>query len=203
MDLIRDLVRDAPFGQALRFLSGNKLMQYPEELPGFKCPTCYQGSEAPSPSADSTTGADEDGRPHAADDADLEKGISNQESKAAEISRPSDVEIPGEELHVVRTESPSSDSTSTSDTSEEPSPAGRRHSIVRIDTRSALQKSVTRTELEQQFADAFKAAVQPPERIQPDKLDCGTIVVDWYTTDDPANPQNWAMNKKVFVSTII
>lgn len=28
----------------------------------------------------------------------------------------------------------------------------------------------------------------------------GTILVDWYSTDDPANPQNWSSWKKVFVA---
>jgi DHA1 family multidrug resistance protein-like MFS transporter len=31
----------------------------------------------------------------------------------------------------------------------------------------------------------------------------GTVLVDWYTTDDPANPQNWSKGKKVFVLTQI
>ncbi|GAM88198.1 hypothetical protein ANO11243_062290 [Dothideomycetidae sp. 11243] len=37
----------------------------------------------------------------------------------------------------------------------------------------------------------------------PEKLDDGTILVDWYTTDDPENPQNWSFGKKAFVSTQI
>ena len=28
----------------------------------------------------------------------------------------------------------------------------------------------------------------------------GTMLVDWYSTDDPANPQNWSSWKKVFVA---
>lgn len=32
--------------------------------------------------------------------------------------------------------------------------------------------------------------------IAPTKTSDGTIVVDWYSTDDPANPQNWAGPKK-------
>ncbi len=28
----------------------------------------------------------------------------------------------------------------------------------------------------------------------------GTILVDWYYTDDPANPQNWSKKKKAFVA---
>jgi DHA1 family multidrug resistance protein-like MFS transporter len=36
-----DLIRDAPLGQAIRFLSRNKLFQYPEENPDFKLPDLY------------------------------------------------------------------------------------------------------------------------------------------------------------------
>lgn len=32
--------------------------------------------------------------------------------------------------------------------------------------------------------------------LAPTKTADGTILVDWYTTDDPANPQNWGMGKK-------
>jgi len=31
-----DYVRDAPLGHAIRFITGNKIFQYPEELPGFE-----------------------------------------------------------------------------------------------------------------------------------------------------------------------
>lgn len=31
----------------------------------------------------------------------------------------------------------------------------------------------------------------------------GVILVDWYTTDDTANPQNWSRGKKIFVLTQI
>jgi DHA1 family multidrug resistance protein-like MFS transporter len=35
--------------------------------------------------------------------------------------------------------------------------------------------------------------------IAPTKTTDGVILVDWYTTDDPANPQNWASSKKSWV----
>jgi DHA1 family multidrug resistance protein-like MFS transporter len=35
--------------------------------------------------------------------------------------------------------------------------------------------------------------------IVPAKTSDGTILVDWYTTDDPANPQNWSTFKKSWV----
>lgn len=36
--------------------------------------------------------------------------------------------------------------------------------------------------------------------IQPQKTKDGVTLVDWYTTDDPANPQNWSSMKKAFVT---
>lgn len=33
--------------------------------------------------------------------------------------------------------------------------------------------------------------------IEPAVLDDGTILVDWYTFDDPANPKNWSLGKKI------
>jgi DHA1 family multidrug resistance protein-like MFS transporter len=37
----------------------------------------------------------------------------------------------------------------------------------------------------------------------PQKTSDGNILVDWYTTDDPANPQNWSNLKRFFISLII
>jgi MFS transporter, DHA1 family, multidrug resistance protein len=38
--------------------------------------------------------------------------------------------------------------------------------------------------------------------LQPQKTPDGVILVDWYTTDDPANPYNWSSKKK-FIATFI
>jgi MFS transporter, DHA1 family, multidrug resistance protein len=39
--------------------------------------------------------------------------------------------------------------------------------------------------------------------IEPQRTPDGIILVDWYTTDDPENPQNWASWKKAYASFII
>lgn len=39
--------------------------------------------------------------------------------------------------------------------------------------------------------------------IVPQRTADGVILVDWYTTDDPANPQNWSTRKKVYVSAVV
>ena len=36
-----DLIREAPLGQVIRYLSGNRLFQYPEEKSGFELPVQY------------------------------------------------------------------------------------------------------------------------------------------------------------------
>lgn len=37
----------------------------------------------------------------------------------------------------------------------------------------------------------------------PERTKDGIILVDWYTMDDAANPQNWSSGKKAFVATQI
>lgn len=41
---VHDIVREAPFGQFVRYVSQNKYFQYPEEKPGFVLPTAYTDS---------------------------------------------------------------------------------------------------------------------------------------------------------------
>ena len=36
-----DLFREAPFGQLVRIISGNRFFLYPEERRDFHCPLCY------------------------------------------------------------------------------------------------------------------------------------------------------------------
>ena len=39
--------------------------------------------------------------------------------------------------------------------------------------------------------------------ILPQKTEDGIILVDWYTTDDPENPQNWQFSKKAWVTFVL
>jgi DHA1 family multidrug resistance protein-like MFS transporter len=146
-----DIIREATIGQLIRWITRNRVLRYPEELPGFQCPLCYNVTEG--------------------QDTDPETTTTSPKPEAA-----------GKEAAVM----------------------GRRQSLARVGMGTALQKSCTRAELEQRFADACHAdSTSSVDSIAPEKLQCGTIVVDWYSTDDPANPQNWSMKKKIFVSAII
>lgn len=57
---IKELVRDAPAGQVIRWLTRNKYLQYPEEKPDFRLPDCWtetmNGQSGSGPSNTTTTG---------------------------------------------------------------------------------------------------------------------------------------------------
>ncbi|KAJ4859898.1 major facilitator superfamily domain-containing protein [Trichoderma breve] len=105
--------RESALGQAIRFVSRNKLLQYPEERPDFVLPP------DPDPASDSSQTADEDGE---------------------DLSR----------------------------------------------ERTQIELKKTKS-----------------EPIVPQKTNDGVILVDWYTTDDPANPHNWSSFKRSYIVFVI
>lgn len=157
-----DLIREAPLGQLIRFLTHNKVLQYPEEKADYQLPDVYRtvldgpasrsGSEKPSASPDSQKD----------DPLDVEKERSYLERN------------PGRDLEAA--------------------------SLTRTKSRGATAPfSEDRLEVESELA--LQRTKTTP--IAPQKTSDGTILVDWYTTDDPANPQNWTNTKRAFVSLII
>ncbi|KAF2637646.1 hypothetical protein P280DRAFT_500393, partial [Massarina eburnea CBS 473.64] len=65
-----------------------------------------------------------------------------------------------------------------------------------VGTRTALSKSISHPDLEQQFSLATLER-GPSRPIEPEKLDDGTVLVD--CTDDSENPQDWSFGKKAVV----
>ena len=65
--------------------------------------------------------------------------------------------------------------------------------IRRTQTRPFTEE---RLECEQRLAAARIASIP----IVPIKTADGVTLVDWYNTNDPANPQNWSQKKKAFVA---
>jgi len=43
----------------------------------------------------------------------------------------------------------------------------------------------------------------PSRPVVPTRTDDGIVLVDWYTTDDPENPQNWKLGKKCYATFLI
>jgi DHA1 family multidrug resistance protein-like MFS transporter len=156
-----DTIREAPLGQAIRLISRNRLLKYPEEKDDFVLPAQYRlllrsdgdlkHRQHESPSVDPELLEKEDGdnphRPEAAEDEDTDL-------EALEQTRT---------ITSVRT---------------------APYSAERMRAEQALDRTNSLV-------------------IIPQKTSDGIILVDWYTTDDPANPQSWSSLKKNFIVFIL
>lgn len=174
------LIRDAPFGQLVRYVTNNRYLQYPEERSDFQLPLSYahlnrkavlQNLDEPTPIAE-PEGPTTEEVIYPDPETVLEKGEDADDS--------SDTENDLEKIQTARTERTA------------------RTQISRVGTRTALSKSISRADLEQQLSLA-SIEKGPSRPIEPETLHDGTILVDWYTTDDAENPQNWSFWKKVVV----
>jgi DHA1 family multidrug resistance protein-like MFS transporter len=151
-----DIVREAPLGQAIRFVSRNRLLQYPEENLEFELPTQYvsllnNDPEKPQDQASATSNQ-----------------FNFQNDIAPYQQSPNEATI---DLETARTIT----SIHTTPYTNERLQAEHIHSLART-------KSLP---------------------IVPQKTTEGIVLVDWYTTDDSANPQNWSSFKKAFVVFIL
>ena len=160
-----DIVREAPLGQAIRFLSRNRLLRYPEELPDFELPGQY--TNLLKSSTDSKSNHHD--RPHS-DRFDLERIETEKETALPRRSR-DDVEPDLEILERLNT-------------------VASHHTVPYSEDRMRVEQ---KHEIERTKSLA----------IVPQKTQDGVILVDWYTTDDAANPQNWSGSKKGFVVFIL
>ncbi|KAF5249083.1 hypothetical protein FANTH_5609 [Fusarium anthophilum] len=176
-----DLIRDAPLGQLIRFVTRNKYLQYPEEKPDFKLPESWVAVinnpdaiiEESSPndntvltgtalasSASSTVAAEEDSKPK----GENEKSEKNNENDDIERADP-------QPMRLHRSRSPQDTQAYTVDRLE----ADEEHDVEKV-------KSIP---------------------VVPKRTKDGSILVDWYFSDDNENPHNWTNNRRLGVSLII
>jgi len=169
-----DLIREAPLGQLLRWVTNNRLFPYPEELPSFQLPEAYNtllnsekgqsGISLETRSLDRATSRKSETSAHAPISKEEGSGSDDPEAVA-------DIDPYSETLELQRTAS-------------------------RQDTRQFTQER-----LDVDIEDAIERVVSKP--IFPAKTSDGLVLVDWYTTDDPDNPQNWSFGKKAWVGILI
>ncbi|KAH0837456.1 hypothetical protein AYO21_08944 [Fonsecaea monophora] len=171
-----DTIRDAPLGQFLRWITQNRILLYPDEREGFVLPKLASGT-----SVEDVTNPDNS----VSDPVEAQKeSPETQSSEKAEDSRPdselADLEKAG------GSSGPSTRPTRRSnDENLEPSLA-RQRSLSFTEERYALDQQLELEKTNSKPISLYKSAD-------------GTILVDWYTTDDPENPQNWSQAKKLFI----
>jgi DHA1 family multidrug resistance protein-like MFS transporter len=178
--MVSALIRDAPIGQLIRYITKYRVLQYPEERLDFQIPAAYSRHRRPVPKRLST-------------DTTHVSIIEREGPATEEVCFPDSetvLEQDGQDSEDDSTDLEKMQTTRTWHTG--------RTQISRVGTRTALQKSVTQADLELQFS---LASVErgPSHPIEPETLQDGTILVDWYDTDDADNPQNWSFNKKSVV----
>ena len=165
-----DLFREAPFGQLVRFLSGDRLFRYPEEREDFRCPLCYQHDNSlPSQK--------------------IVEESSHGETHDAGLVEATKTTTYGTKLELEKTAT-SSDPSSEDDQGQEPVQA------LGLQRTQTLPYSSERFDVERRL-EVERTKSRP---ILPARTADGTILVNWYNTDDPANPQNWSQKKKAFVA---
>jgi DHA1 family multidrug resistance protein-like MFS transporter len=151
-----DLLREAPFGQLIRLLTGNKFFKYPEEKPDFICPSSYKdGSQLP-----------------------LEK-IAEKENSAAEMSKdatPNDspelnkIPTQQEEVDLEKAETRSTTSSSGGST------GFNRTATLGLQRTQTVPFTADRLAIEQALA-VEKTKSRP---ILPARTADNTILADWY-----------------------
>lgn len=156
-----DIIRDAPLGQLLRYLTGNRILRYPEEMPDFKAPIWYT-PDAPFPDPEKPQSLSGD------DQSQVSVPVPDNDD-----NRPVDKHVPFDEL-------------------------GRAGSNV---LRPHSRADEVRLEQKDHDLEALERGTSYP--VRPHRRDDGTVMVDWYTTDDPDNPQNWSFGKKFYSSLVI
>jgi MFS transporter, DHA1 family, multidrug resistance protein len=160
-----DIIREAPVGQAIRFLSRNRYLQYPEEAADFELPSSYVAL---------LTGSSEKGAPSL---DTPEEDITNEPRQVEGENNILPKLPPGDEEF-------------------------NMEMLGRVNTTSSVRTAPYTNERlrAEQTLEAQRTSSIP---IIPTKTADDVVLVDWYTTDDPANPQNWSSKKKGFVVFIL
>lgn len=184
------LLLESPAGQFIRYFTKDKIFKYPEEKEGFQCPGSYARCDAPETAF----------RP----DSVLFTSDTLPESDVNEKSE----EVPSPESETAHPPRfPTTDTVSDSSSSivvegiQPTSPASEL--LSRITSRVDLENVTTRRDLERVYTEATmrsQVKTAPAQPITPEKTADGTILVDWYDTDDQENPQNWSFGKKCVVT---
>ncbi|KAF5535946.1 cycloheximide resistance [Fusarium napiforme] len=176
-----DLIRDAPLGQLIRFVTRNKYLQYPEEKPDFKLPESWV-AVINNPDA-----IIEESSPN---DNTVLTGTALASSASSTVAAEEDPKLKGE--------NEKSDKNNENDDIERADPQPMRLHRSRSPQETQAY-TVDRLEADEEH-DVEKVKSIP---VVPKRTKDGSILVDWYFSDDNENPHNWTNNRRLGVSLII
>jgi DHA1 family multidrug resistance protein-like MFS transporter len=177
-----DVIREAPLGQLIRWVTRNRVLKYPEEETDF----IYPPRDLSPSKVDSLSSSDVEKHSEVKpadgpNDGDLEETVDPQTLLSPLLTR-----------NATSSSSRIDRATTRSDIEGDK----LRPSLTRTRTRETTTAH-TPERLETENEEKLQSLQTIP--IQPQMTSSGEILVDWYTTDDPANPLNWPSAKKAFV----
>ncbi|KAK1238810.1 hypothetical protein MKX08_005871 [Trichoderma sp. CBMAI-0020] len=168
---MRSLVRDSAFGALVRWITKREVLKYPDEKADFHYRDLYtnDGPREPTPPP-SLRVVNYSQQDLRHDGQSPPVAPASEEGSSLSTEEDNELDLDGEVLSNIVS----------------------RPRMSHVDSYASLEKAYTDAAL-QANARAQHSTIQPK------KLENGTIVVDWYTTDDDENPQNWSSRKKLFV----
>lgn len=150
-----DVIRDAAVGQFIRWVTGNRYLQYPEEKPDFQLPEAY---------------------------ANILNGASNRPPTFNKSSTTLDNDE-------------SDNDAATVAAAAAPSP------LAHVPSHRSGINHITESALE---ADALHGLEKKQSlAVAPQRTKDGAVLVDWYSTDDQADPHNWSDGKRNAIALLI
>lgn len=178
------VIRDAPCGQLVRFLTRNKYFQYPEEKPDFTLPEPWIQLMNNSEAATDNSKVHSDN-----ENLELQQYHPNHDQGRAPISRTTTQQ--GSE--------PMSHTTTQQDEPISHTITQQGEPISHTITQNTIPFTEARREIEEQHGiEKIKSTPISTRRTKD-----GAILVDWYYTDDSENPHNWSNLKRALLTTLI
>lgn len=226
-----DIFRDTALGVVLRYITRNRVLLYPEEQPNFKIPELWQqmlDGEVVPEAGENEKPVDqmtmlEATRSAATEKAALRADEENQAHAAGSSSSSSSASSSADDIEQVDNEPYAAlRRASTARSAAAGSLAPARSGVVSVQRTRTREETLPFTQARLE-ADALQEVQRTQSlqvvprlvrtRTQKDVAGGGgggavagetsAIVVDWYTTDDRANPFNWTTRRRTFVAFII
>ncbi|KAK7432614.1 hypothetical protein QQZ08_000822 [Neonectria magnoliae] len=186
MTSLAEVIREAPLGQLIRLLTGNRYFKYPEEKDDFELPEPWV-ILLNNPDAV----VDEDGQ----------------------INTTNNNTVVGSSVSSITADDPEAEIKPTSKEKEEGgSKDNEKHQqIDKEETGSPIRLHRTRSAQETHAFTVDRLAVDEQHELEkvksipivPKRTKDGAILVDWYYSDDTQNPQNWTNRKRGSVALLI
>lgn len=182
-----DILRESTVGELLNWVSGGRILPYPDQRPGFIVPERYLAtSSRPSGSNNAIRDVDE---PDDDDDVDAKPRDSKLKPSSSSMNVRASAATEVDEKPVGWSDAP------TRKPSSEALGVGQPSSTAAALKREPEADTATAVDVE-----AGPGPVVLDKALENAQAELGDfILVDWYGDDDPENPRNWSSRKRHFV----